>query len=84
MRLWSTIVSVGAEGRMASVVAGERVFSIQEAAENVGISKTTLHRWLRRGKVPEPRRDRNGWRIFTAQEVEAIRLCVEETKRAPS
>ncbi len=67
---------------MVNVLAGERVFSIQEVAENVGVSKTTLHRWLRRGRVPEPRRDRNGWRIFTAQEVEAIRSCVEETKRA--
>ncbi len=65
---------------MTNLLAGEPVFSIQEVAENVGVSKATLHRWLRRGRVAEPKRDRNGWRVFTAQEVEAIRSCVEETK----
>lgn len=37
-----------------------------------GVHKDTLLRWLREGRVAEPARDRNGWRIFTADEAEVI------------
>jgi DNA modification methylase len=33
-----------------------------------GVHRDTLLRWLRSGRVPEPGRDRNGWRVFTARE----------------
>jgi hypothetical protein len=44
-----------------------------EAARAAGISKNTLLRWLKAGKVPEVARDRNGWRIFGPADVEAVR-----------
>jgi len=44
-----------------------------EAAKRAGISKATLLRWLKEGKVPEVARDVRGWRVFTGREVERIR-----------
>ena len=44
-----------------------------EAAKQAGISKATLLRWLKEGKVPEVARDVRGWRVFTEEEVEKIR-----------
>ncbi|NJN98715.1 MAG: hypothetical protein HC875_33820 [Anaerolineales bacterium] len=37
-----------------------------------GIHKDTLLRWLREGRLPEPNRDRNGWRMFTQEEAEKV------------
>ena len=44
-----------------------------EAAKQAGISKATLLRWLKYGKIPETARDVRGWRVFTEEEVERIR-----------
>lgn len=46
--------------------------STAEVAERAGIHKDTLLRWLRRGLVPEPRRDRHGWRYFSLAEADAV------------
>ena len=43
-----------------------------EVAKIVGITKTTLYTWLKKGKVPEPRRDYNNYRIWTEEDVKAI------------
>ncbi len=44
-----------------------------EAAKRAGISKATLLRWLREGKIKETARDVRGWRVFTEDEVAMIR-----------
>lgn len=41
-------------------------------AKQAGIHKDTLLRWLRAGLVPEPGRDRRGWREFTSEQAEYI------------
>ena len=46
--------------------------STAQVARRVGVHRDTLLRWLREGRVPEPHRDRNGWRRFTDQEVVRI------------
>ena len=59
---------------------GDQVFySTVEAAMAAGISKATLLRWLRNGDVPEPKRDRRGWRIFSEIEVNEIRTWAHRT-----
>lgn len=50
----------------------DRIYTA-EAAKKAGISKATLLRWLKEGKVPEVARDIRGWRVFTEEEVERIR-----------
>ena len=51
---------------------GEEPLSTAQVARRVGVHRDTLLRWLREGRVPEPHRDRNGWRRFTDQEVARI------------
>lgn len=48
------------------------MISTAEAAKRAGIHKDTLLRWLRRGLVQEPLRDRHGWRHFTEDQVMEI------------
>lgn len=50
----------------------EETFTTGQTAEMVGIHRETLLRWLRDGQISEPRRDRNGWRRFSASEVDEI------------
>jgi site-specific DNA-methyltransferase (cytosine-N4-specific) len=55
------------------------IYTTQQVAEMAGVHKDTLLRWLREGRVSEPGRDRNGWRVFTPEET---RRVVEYTKGA--
>jgi len=47
-------------------------YSTAEVATRIGVHRDTLLRWLRGGKISEPRRDRHGWRAFTEDEVQRI------------
>jgi excisionase family DNA binding protein len=47
--------------------------STQEAARELGISKPTLLRWIKDGKITDVKRDRNNWRVFTADDIRRIR-----------
>jgi len=48
------------------------VYNTHQVAEMAGVHKDTLLRWLREGRLPEPNRDRNGWRVFTPEEAEKV------------
>ena len=55
------------------MIPHEERINTAEAAKRAGISKATLLRWLKDGKIPEVARDVRGWRVFTEMEVEKIR-----------
>jgi len=65
-----TIVEYSQSG--VSVAEGA-TFSTEQAAEAAGISKSTLLRWIKQGVVPDVRRDRNNWRVFTRKDVQTIK-----------
>lgn len=48
-----------------------------QAAKALGISKSTLLRLLKAGKVQEVGRDRNNWRVFTEDDIARIRRVLE-------
>lgn len=50
----------------------QKKLSTLEVAKQAGVHKDTLLRWLRAGLVPEPGRDRKGWRVFTENEANKI------------
>lgn len=50
-----------------------RSLTSSEVSRLLGISSKTLYTWERQGKIPSPARDRRGWRVFSARQVEAIR-----------
>jgi DNA (cytosine-5)-methyltransferase 1 len=51
------------------------------AAAEIGVAPITLKRWLLSGKVSEVARDRNGWRVFTPQDIERIRRYARTLRR---
>ncbi|MDG2535253.1 helix-turn-helix domain-containing protein [Sphingomonas sp. HITSZ_GF] len=56
---------------------------VADAAAEAGISKPTLLRWIKQGKIAEAaKRDRNGWRLFDRGEVDQIKALACAT--APS
>jgi hypothetical protein len=60
-------------------VKNSQYLSTAEAAQMIGVTKTTLKSWLRTEKVPEPERDpANGYRLWTLVEVNEIRQKLRE------
>lgn len=43
------------------------------AAKRLGVSKVTLLRWFREGKIADVGRDRNQWRVFTQGDIKRIK-----------
>lgn len=60
------------------------LFSTAQVAAMAGVHRDTLLRWLRGRNVPEPRRDRHGWRVFTAREAAAIAAFARGDEPAPA
>ena len=55
---------------MPVTLRGRKYYRTAEVCRMVGISRTTLFRWLTEGVFSEPKhRDRRGWRLFTEDEV---------------
>ena len=55
-----------------------------EVAKLVGVHLRTLHRWLDRGAVPEPKRGKIGGltvRLWTDQDIEGVRSYKTKTYR---
>ncbi len=48
-------------------------YRMTEACNEVGISRSTLIRWLNTGVVEDVLKDRNGWRLFTLEDIARIR-----------
>jgi len=65
-------------------MADDQLFTIAEAAKRVGVHGDTLRRWVKTGKVPEPSRDRNDWRMFTEDEVREIVAYATLLKPSPA
>jgi len=56
------------------------VHSTANIAELIGVHRDTILRWLRKGLIPEPKRDWRGWRVFTKQEADRILRFAKGTK----
>jgi DNA-binding transcriptional MerR regulator len=52
---------------------GERVYGISEAARMLSLSAEWLRQGERRGSLPPARRDRNGHRYYTHEDLEQLR-----------
>jgi DNA-binding transcriptional MerR regulator len=52
---------------------GNRLFTAQEVAEKLGISKQTLFRYEKKGVFPKARRNLiNRWRLYSEEDVNAL------------
>jgi predicted site-specific integrase-resolvase len=67
---------------MAVRVNGQTYYRTAEVCRMVGISRTTLFRWLKEGISAEAEhRDRRGWRLFTEDEIDRLKTEVNRTMR---
>ena len=49
------------------------IFSISEVARELGLSAEWLREGEKRGSLPPAKRDRNGYRYYTLQDIERLR-----------
>ena len=50
----------------------QKFYSTKDVLKKTGISRNTLFLWLKKGKIPEVPRDRNGHRVFTKKDIQNI------------
>lgn len=62
----------------------DEMYSTREVADRAGVHKLTLIRWMKGGLVPEPGRNRHGWRVFNEREVKAIEAYARGSGAAPA
>ncbi|HEX9896357.1 MAG TPA: hypothetical protein VGA85_01680 [Dehalococcoidales bacterium] len=62
-------------------VNGVVYYRAVEACTNAGISRNTFIRWIRDGKFEDVAlRDRNGWRLFTEDDIRRLRTKVNHVQ----
>jgi DNA-binding transcriptional MerR regulator len=67
---------------MPVTLKGRKYYRTAEVCRKVGISRTTLFRWLTEGIFSEPEnRDRRGWRLFTEEEVDRMETEANRVSR---
>ncbi len=59
--------------------------STSEVSEMFGVTRATLNRWIKEGKIPEPVRDPDSnWPIWQQPELDAIARTLQNSKRKKS
>ncbi len=59
------------------------MLSTVEVAKRIGVSKSTLLRWLDEGFVDDVERDWRGWRVWNSDDVERVRTFQKIYKSKP-
>ena len=57
-------------------------YTTKEVLKRAKITRPTLYKWLKEGKVPEVMRDRNDFRLFTLSDIKKI-LAYKNLIRSP-
>jgi hypothetical protein len=55
------------------------VFLSGEVAKALGVTSTTLRAWEKQKKIPPATRDQNGYRVWSMEDMTAIRRTLRET-----
>ena len=64
---------------MPVTINGQTYYRTAEVCRRIGISRTTLFRWLKEGIFGEAEcRDRRGWRLFTEDEIDSLKVEVNK------
>ena len=60
---------------MPVIIDGQIYYRTAEVYRMIGISRNTLYRWLQYGVVDEcEHRDWRGWRLFTQDEIDTLKM----------
>ncbi len=59
---------------MSLKIDGTTYFKSAEVSKITGVSKSTIHRWIKEGIIPSAMyRDRNGWMMFAEEDIKRIK-----------
>ncbi len=65
---------------MPREIVGKTYYQLTEACKMAGISRSTLLRWIDNEMIADAeRKDRNGWRLFTEEEVKKLKEYAQRT-----
>jgi DNA-binding transcriptional MerR regulator len=53
-----------------------RPLQVSEAARELGVSEAWLRRTGNSGRIPKARRDLNGWRVYTPEDITKLRELI--------
>jgi excisionase family DNA binding protein len=56
-------------------------YTTRQVADILKISKPTLLRWIREGIIPDAVKDGRGWRVWTDEDVEKVKLFMENYRQ---
>ena len=63
-------------------LSGKTYYNVSEACQLAGTNRDTFLRWVREGKFGDVvNRDRNGWRLFTGEDVHRLKVKVNHVER---
>lgn len=51
--------------------------TITDVAEKLGVTPKTITRWEKAGKIKRAKRDWRGWRVYSPDEVQEMKMLVE-------
>jgi excisionase family DNA binding protein len=67
---------------MSLRIDGLTLYTTAEACRLAGTNRDTYLRWVREGKFADvAHRDRNGWRLFTTEDIERLKTRVNHIER---
>lgn len=67
---------------MSLVLNGRTYYSTQEACKLAGTNRNTFLRWVRQNKFTDVKyRDRNGWRLFTENDLRRLKAKVNYVEK---
>ena len=68
---------------MPVTINGQTYYRTAEVCQMVGIGKSTLFRWTKEDIMSEAEhRDRRGWRLFTENEINKLRMEVDRIQKS--
>jgi hypothetical protein len=70
---WNCLEQVSTRETQQEVFKVKERLTITEVAEEIGVTPKTLARWERTGKIRPPKRDWRGWRVYSREDLEAIK-----------
>src|SRR3712207_6525636 len=68
-------------GSLNGRVLGEGLYTVKAAAERAGVTPELLRAWERRYGVPSPARSASGYRLYSEEDIRAVRWIREKTER---
>jgi len=81
-QLWLHVDNAVERSKMTIKIEGTTYYNTREACKLAGTNRHTFLRWVRQKKFHDvEQRDRNGWRLFTVQDLKRLEAHVNHIEK---